>query len=104
MKFEQVPEIQIDDLIEIYDALLFDAYGVLINSSGPLPKSKPVIDKLNLIQKPYLILTNDSSRSIESSSKRYGEFGLDISIENIITSGSLIQNYFLKNMTLLLLH
>ena len=97
MKFEQVPEIQIDDLIEIYDALLFDAYGVLINSSGPLPKSKPVIDKLNLIKKPYLILTNDSSRSIESSSKRYGEFGLDISIENIITSGSLIQNYFLKN-------
>ena len=97
MKFEQVPEIQIDDLIGIYDALLFDAYGVLINSSGPLPKSKPVIDKLNLIKKPYLILTNDSSRSIESSSNRYGEFGLDISIENIITSGSLIQNYFLKN-------
>lgn len=97
MKLEHIPEIQIDELIQIYDALLFDAYGVLINSSGPLPKSNSIIDKLNSIKKPYLILTNDSSRSIEASSLRYGEFGLDIPTERIITSGSLIQNYFSKN-------
>ena len=97
MKFEHIPEIQIDELIQIYDALLFDAYGVLINSSGPLPKSNSIIDKLNSIKKPYLILTNDSSRSIETSSLRYGEFGLDIPTERIITSGSLIKNYFSKN-------
>ena len=97
MKFEHIPEIQIDELIQIYDALLFDAYGVLINSSGPLPKSNSIIDKLNSIKKPYLILTNDSSRSIETSSLRYGEFGLDIPTERIITSGSLIQNYFSQN-------
>ena len=97
MKFEQTPEITIDALIKSYDALLFDAYGVLINSSGPLPNSASIIEKLNSIEKPYLILTNDSSRSIAASSKRYGEFGLDIPTEKIITSGSLIQNYFLKN-------
>lgn len=97
MKFEQIPEITIDELIKSYEALLFDAYGVLINSSGPLPKSDSIIEKLNSIKKPYLILTNDSSRSIEASSMRYGEFGLDIPTEKIITSGSLIQNYFLKN-------
>ena len=97
MKFEQIPEITIDELIKSYDALLFDAYGVLINSSGPLPKSNCIIDKLNSIKKPYLILTNDSSRSIEASSIRYGEFGLDIPTEKIITSGSLIQNHFSKN-------
>ena len=97
MKFEHIPEIQIDELIQIYDALLFDAYGVLINSSGPLPKSNSIIDKLNSIKKPYLILTNDSSRSIEASSLRYGEFGLDIPTERMITSGSLMQIYFSKN-------
>ena len=97
MKFEQIPEIKIDELIKSYDALLFDAYGVLINSSGPLPKSDYIIDQLNSIKKPYLILTNDSSRSIEASSIRYGEFGLAIPTERIITSGSLIKNYFSKN-------
>ena len=96
MQFEQIPEITIDALIKSYDALLFDAYGVLINSSGPLPKSNCIIDKLNSIKKPYLILTNDSSRAIEASSIRYGEFGLDIPTEKIITSGSLIQNHFSK--------
>ena len=97
MKFDQIREIQINELIKSYDALLFDAYGVLINSSGPLPKSEILITKLNSIKKPYLILTNDSSRSIKSSSSRYAEFGLDIPTEKIITSGSLIENYFSKN-------
>ena len=89
-----VPETTIELLIKKYDVLLFDAYGVLVNSSGALPGAVELISHLNQTGKPYYILTNDASRLPMTASDRYMKSGLEIPVGHIITSGSLLPGYF----------
>jgi len=77
--------------------LLLDAYGVLIDMSGALPGAIELISLLNRTKKPYFIMTNDASRLAETSAKHYRDFGLQISPDRIITSGTLLQTYFEQN-------
>ena len=72
-----VPETTIESLIKKYDVLLFDAYGVLVNSSGALPGAVELIRHLNQTGKPYYILTNDASRLPRTASDRYKKSGLE---------------------------
>ena len=97
MKVSNIPNTNIIYLIENYEALLYDAYGVLLNEFGVLPGAINLIDKLNNTNKPYFILTNDASRSVPTSSNFYKSFGLEIPEEKIITAGSLIYPYFQEN-------
>jgi HAD superfamily hydrolase (TIGR01450 family) len=89
-----IPSITVDRLIDQYAVLLLDAYGVLITHQGAFPGATELIDRLNSMGKPYFILTNDASRSPQSSAGRYQDMGLDISVERIITSGLLLGPYF----------
>lgn len=88
--------ITIDLLIEQYEVLLFDAYGVLVDSSGALPGAVALTDRLNRSHKPYYILTNDASRLPLTASARYRKSGLEIPPDRIVTSGSLLPEYFEK--------
>ena len=45
MKVSNIPNTNIIYLIENYEALLFDAYGVLLNEFGVLPGAINLIDK-----------------------------------------------------------
>jgi len=87
----------IDDLIERYDALLFDAYGVLVHVSGAMPGAPKLITRLNRIGKPYCVITNDASRLPGKSAARYRGYGLDVHTEQIVTSGMLLQDYFARH-------
>jgi len=89
-----IPKITTVRLIEQYDVLLFDAYGVLVDSSGALPGARELIKGLNSTGKSYYILTNDASRLPATASKRYRKSGLEIPPGQIITSGSLLTGYF----------
>ena len=88
------PQTTLSQLIDGYDALLFDAYGVLVDSAGARPGAKQIIDLLNRIRKPYYVLTNDSSRLPSTSARRFQSLGLDIETERVVTSGILIGPYF----------
>ena len=87
-------EVTIDELIERYSALLFDAYGVLSYTVGALPGAVELIDRLNGMGKPYYVLTNDSSALPKNRAARYRKVGLNVEPERIITSGSLLTGYF----------
>ena len=89
-----IPDINIDQLIERYSVLLFDSYGVLAGSTGTFPGAVELINHLNRIQKPYFILTNDASALPGTRSDKYAAFGLTVSPDKIITSGSLLKSYF----------
>ena len=89
-----VREVTIDELVERYSALLFDAYGVLSYSVGALPGAVEVIDRLNAANKPYFVLTNDASALPETRAARYKKVGLNVPAERIITSGSLLTGFF----------
>jgi HAD superfamily hydrolase (TIGR01450 family) len=91
------PLTSIEQLIERYDALLFDAYGVLVHVSGAMPDAPRLIKRLNRIEKPYCIVTNDASRLPNKAAARYRSYGLDVDAENIVTSGGLLPEYFAKH-------
>lgn len=91
MSLTNIPKTTINTLIEKYDALLLDAYGVIVDKKKSLPGAKEFIDHLNNTKKPYLILTNGSSVSVKEASERYKTKNLKIPPQNIITSGSLIK-------------
>ena len=93
----QLREITIEEVIERYSVLLLDAYGVLVNKSGALSGATRLISDLNQAQKPYYILTNDASRLPQTMAERFQGFGLAINPDKIISSGSLLSDYFALN-------
>jgi HAD superfamily hydrolase (TIGR01450 family) len=90
----ETESIIIEKLIENYEVLLLDAYGVLVQTSGLLPGAVQLITELNRIQKPYYILTNDASKLPDTTAKLFQSFGLKIEPDKIITSGALLKDYF----------
>jgi len=88
------PRITAPELLERYEVLLLDAYGVLITHDEPLPGAAELIARLNRERRSYFVLTNDASRSEDASARRYREMGLAIPARDIITSGSVIADYF----------
>ncbi len=87
-------EITVESIINRYEAILLDAYGVLNHSSGAMAGAAKLIDRLNSLSKPYYILTNDASKLPATAAARYQSYGLDIDAESIISSGMLLKSYF----------
>jgi HAD superfamily hydrolase (TIGR01450 family) len=89
-----IPRTTIDALIERYDTLLFDAYGVLVHAGGAMPGAPALVAQLNAIGKPYFLVTNDASKLPATAAERFARFGLPIPAERIVTSGELVIDYF----------
>jgi len=89
--------ISIEKLMASYSVLLLDAYGVLVHTSGALPGAAQLIDTLNRTKKPYYILTNDASKLPATAAQLFQNFGLAITPDSIITSGSLLADYFARH-------
>ncbi len=92
----QLPLIDQETLLGNYSVLLIDAYGVLVDATRALPGALEFIELLHRQQQPYFVLTNDASRLPEGCAARYQELGLPIEGERVITSGSLVSEYFEK--------
>jgi len=89
-----IPEIHLEQLIGGYDALLLDAYGVLLDKQGPLPGAVAFIERLHQEGRPYLVLTNSASRLPETMAAEFAELGLRIPPERLLCSGMLLGDYF----------
>jgi HAD superfamily hydrolase (TIGR01450 family) len=88
------PAISIDALLARYDALLFDAYGVLVHTSGALPGAADLLERLNREQRTYFIVTNDASKLPATAATRFQGFGLPVEARRILTSGMLLASHF----------
>lgn len=81
-------------LLERYDALLFDAYGVLVSSSGALPGARDLITRLLAEDRDFLVVSNDASREPSTCASFYASVGLPIPAERVVTSGGLLPRVF----------
>lgn len=77
-------------LIERHEAILFDAYGVLVNAAGALPGAAEAVAQLIARDQPFLVVTNDASRSPERASARFTRLGIPVRPEHVLSSGMLI--------------
>jgi HAD superfamily hydrolase (TIGR01459 family) len=82
------------DLLDRYDAILLDAYGVLVNLDGAMPGAARWVDELNRRGKPYWLVSNTAARLPENAAARYQGFGLAIPAARILSSGMLLAPHF----------
>ena len=85
--------VKLADVLDRYEAVLLDAFGVLVDGTSALPGAAELVAELGRRRMPYLVVTNDASRLPETASRRFRGFGLDIAAEGILTSGQLIAPY-----------
>ena len=88
------PYIAFAELVERFDAILFDSDGVLVRWPSAIPHAPEAIQRLNALGKPYFVLTNDASQVAETRAARYAVLGLDIEPDKIISSGMLLRPWF----------
>jgi len=86
--------ITIDALIDGYDGILLDAYGVLVDARGPLPGAAALFAELARRDRAFVIVTNDASRSQATWSARFAGYGIAVAPERVVTAGSLLPAYF----------
>jgi HAD superfamily hydrolase (TIGR01450 family) len=87
-------ECTVDDLIARYDTFLLDAYGVLVTTRGPIAGAGAFLERLTREGREWLIVSNDASRSIATTTARYLDFGLPVTPGRVLTSGALLASYF----------
>lgn len=76
-----------------YPVLLLDAYGVLVDESGPLPGAPAFIERLNETGKPYFVLTNSASHLPETFAALLQARGLPVPAGRVVSAGLLLQPY-----------
>ncbi len=81
-------------IVDQYETIFFDAFGVLKNHRGLIPGIKKTFDYLEENGINYYILTNDASRGPRELAQSYQEAGLEhITIDKIVSSGMLAREY-----------
>jgi len=95
IKFEFMIKISsFANVIKHYDAIFFDAFGVLKNYNGLIEGVAETIYGLHDNHKQLFILTNDSSRSPFELAKKYQQQGINLfTEENVVSSGMLAREY-----------
>jgi HAD superfamily hydrolase (TIGR01450 family) len=81
-------------IVNRYDVVFFDAYGVLKNYNGLIPGIDGTIRYLLERGIDFYVLTNDASRSPDDLAASYQALGVkEITTEKIISSGMLAREY-----------
>ncbi|MDO3641197.1 HAD-IIA family hydrolase [Mucilaginibacter sp. L3T2-6] len=81
-------------IIDKYDIIFFDAFGVIKTYQGLVPGIERTFEYLLSQGKEYYIVTNDASRSPAQLAQSYHKHGLNlITPDRIISSGMLTKEY-----------
>jgi len=81
-------------IIDKYDIIFFDAFGVIKTYQGLVPGIEKTFEYLASKNKEYYIVTNDASRSPVQLAESYHRNGLTaITPERIVSSGMLTKEY-----------
>ena len=83
----------IEELLNKFSGFLFDAFGVLMDGDGLLPGVLALLEQIQLQNKPFMILSNGSSKTLEQTVERYHSLGLNVDSSQVITSGTLLKGY-----------
>ncbi len=82
------------EISDLYRGFLFDAYGVLMDGGGLIPEAAAAFHQLRKQGKSCWILTNGSARTPAEAVLAYQAFGLQVGLDEVISSGSLLARFF----------
>ena len=81
-------------LLDGYDGVLLDAFGVLIDGGGALHGAAALLAELERRGRPYAVVSNDASRLPQTFARRFAALGLAVPADRFVTSGTLVPEYF----------
>lgn len=73
-----------------YEGFLLDAYGVLVNSERTLPGANAFLAELRRREIPFRLVSNDGSTTPEAKAQRWGQRGLKVEPEFLLTPWSVL--------------
>ncbi len=88
------PIVSVDFLLDHYDAIAFDSYGVLVDGIDPLPGAIEFTERLTAAGKPWVLATNDASRLTAGRLEVMQGQGFGIEEDQVISAGSLLRRFF----------
>ena len=74
------------DILDEFDGLVLDGYGVINIGDGPIEGVKTLLDAAISKAKPVLILTNGGSFSVERTFAKYQNWQLPIKRDDVLSS------------------
>ena len=74
-------------------ALIIDMDGVLWRGETPLPGLNDLFDRLHTHQMPYMLATNNASKTQAQYVQKFAKFGIDISPDRVMTSSLATAEY-----------
>jgi HAD superfamily hydrolase (TIGR01450 family) len=87
-------QVKLADVLDRYDGVLLDAFGVLVDGAGLLPGAAELVAELTRRRTPFLIVTNDASRLPATVADRFARFGIEVAAGDVLTSGQLLGAWF----------
>ncbi|HUS64344.1 MAG TPA: HAD-IA family hydrolase [Kofleriaceae bacterium] len=81
-------------LLDSYDGVLLDAYGVLNDAAAAMPGAAELMAELARRGMPHLVVTNDASRLPATVAARLRRFGVAVRDDAVLTSGMLLDGWF----------
>ena len=83
---EARPESRLIDLLDEFDGLILDGYGVINVGDGQIDGIAALLNAAASRDKPVLVLTNGGSFSAENTWKKYQDWQLPIERDDVISS------------------
>lgn len=81
------------ELASRFDAILFDAYGVLNRGEAVIPGAPETLRTLRAQRNPFLVVSNNASQAPTRLESRFQQLGFDITASDIVTSGMAVSRY-----------
>ncbi len=93
-RFPFAPQSRTDlgELIEEFDAFVFDSFGVLNVGDTPIPGARARVDGLREAGKQVAILTNGATAPLASLTAKYRSLGFEFALPEIISSREVLAN------------
>ncbi|MBF0446169.1 MAG: HAD-IIA family hydrolase, partial [Magnetococcales bacterium] len=79
-----------------FKGFIFDVDGVLLNGEAVMPGAKETLEELKRQSRPFVLLTNNSTRSRQDVQQIMDKFGLPIETQNIISAPYAAAQYLLR--------
>lgn len=92
----EIPQRSVRHVVDDYDGVLLDSYGVLVDGAGALPGARALLESLDAAGRPWMVVSNDASRSVESAAARYARLSLPIPPERILVSAAMLAGYYAR--------
>jgi 4-nitrophenyl phosphatase len=90
---------EIDSLAQLTDIthLLIDMDGVLYRGNMPMPRLKEFTDLLRGVPVPFMLLTNNSTRTPQQYATKLAGMGVQISPDEVLTSGQATARFLARD-------